>query len=456
MDGDDPRRWYARDSHPAELICSRGEMGPIASFEQRPATSVPFRFLLTAPVYGVAAGLLLAWLGADALDSRWSSGAVALTHLLTTGFLLQAMFGALLQFLPVAAGGNVWRPKLLAAIVYPLITAGGVLLGASLLAWHPVGLRVAAMLLASGSAGYALAIGTALLSTSATGATVQLLRASILALIVTVGLGVALVQTLVGPLRTPFVETADLHAAWGLGGWALLLFAGVCFYVVPMLQLTPSYPAWVGRVLGPGMLGYLLITSILVVWPRYPQWQAATAGAGLSLAIIFAVTTLWLQQHRRRRRGDATLYFFRSAMLSLLAAGGLYALRWTWDGAQAAISMLIGVLLLVGVLAAAVNGMLYKIIPFVCSLELQRQRAPLAKPSMLQFISSKAMNGQWYLHLFALALLVVSTVLPVLAQIAGVAFAASCALLEWNLVVAVRRYRSLRDPRRASVAVDES
>ena len=431
-------------------------MGPIASFEQRPTISVPFRFLLTAPLFGVAAGLLLAWLGADALASRWNSGALALTHLLTTGFLLQAMFGALLQFIPVAAGANVWRPKLLAAIVHPVITTGGVLLSASLLAWHPGGLRLAAVLLALGSAGYALAIGIALVRTSATGATVRLLRASIVALIITIGLGVALVQTLAGPLQTPFVETANLHAAWGLAGWALLLFAGVCMYVVPMLQLTPSYPAWLGRVLAPGMLASLLGASILAVWPSNFAWQGVAVGVGLLLAMVFAVTTLWLQQRRRRPRADATLYFFRSAMLSLLATGGLYALGWTWGGAQAATPMLIGVLFLVGVLVAAINGMLYKIIPFVCALELQRQRAPSAKPSMLQFISTKAMNGQWYLHLFALALLLGSTVLPVLAQAAGLVFAASCAWLEWNLLEAVQRYRGFRGPVHAIVAVGES
>ena len=69
------------------------------SFEQAPPISVPFRFFLTAPLFGVAAGLLLIWFGADALASRWNAPTLALTHLLTVGFMLEAMCGALLQIL---------------------------------------------------------------------------------------------------------------------------------------------------------------------------------------------------------------------------------------------------------------------------------------------------------------------------------------------------------------------
>jgi len=456
MDGNSSRRRHARDPHSSELTCAQSKMGPIESLEQGPAISVPFRFLLTAPLFGVAAGLTLAWIGADALSSRWSPGAMALTHLITTGFLLQAMFGALLQLVPVAAAGNVWRPKLLAAIVHPIIAAGAILLSFSLLAWHPDELRLGALLLAVGTAGYALVIGAALLRTAATGATVRALRGSIVGLLMTVGLGVTLVQALTGSLRIAFIEATDLHAAWGLGGWALLLFAGVCLYVVPMFQLTPSYPGWLGRALVPWTLASLLATSVLALWPHGLLWQEATVGAGLLLAMVFAFATLWLQQHRRRARADASLYFFRSAMLCLLSAGGLYALGQTSEGAQVAMPPLIGVLILIGVLVAAVNAMLYKIVPFLCTLELQRHKTPLAKPSMLQFISSKAMVGQWWLHLLALALLGASTQLPLLTATAGLVFAASCAWLQWNLVAALRKYRGLRGPMRASAAVGES
>lgn len=96
-------------------------MHPELSFEQAPPIGVPFRFFLTVPLFGIAAGMLLFIAGEEMLSSRWAPAALAGTHLLVAGFMLQAMCGALLQFVPVAAGGNIWRPQLVAAIVHPLL-----------------------------------------------------------------------------------------------------------------------------------------------------------------------------------------------------------------------------------------------------------------------------------------------------------------------------------------------
>ena len=65
-------------------------MHPNLSFDQAPPISVPYRFFLVAPWFGVMAGILLAWSGADALASRWTPEALALTHLIALGFMLQA------------------------------------------------------------------------------------------------------------------------------------------------------------------------------------------------------------------------------------------------------------------------------------------------------------------------------------------------------------------------------
>ena len=48
------------------------------------------------------------------------------------GYMLQAMCGALLQFVPVSTGGNIWRPKLVAVVVHPCAGAGGIAAGIGL------------------------------------------------------------------------------------------------------------------------------------------------------------------------------------------------------------------------------------------------------------------------------------------------------------------------------------
>src|SRR5690606_32113638 len=65
-------------------------MNPAAGalcYDATPALHVPLRFLLTAPLFGIAAGLLLL-AAPDALSSRWEPTAFALTHLLAVGFML--------------------------------------------------------------------------------------------------------------------------------------------------------------------------------------------------------------------------------------------------------------------------------------------------------------------------------------------------------------------------------
>ena len=58
-------------------------MQALLSFEQSPPISAPLRFFLTAPLFGMLAGALLLWGGPDLLASRWTPGALALTHLIT-------------------------------------------------------------------------------------------------------------------------------------------------------------------------------------------------------------------------------------------------------------------------------------------------------------------------------------------------------------------------------------
>jgi hypothetical protein len=54
-----------------------------------------------------------------------------------------------------------------------------------------------------------------------------------------------LAEALARGLSLPLIELANIHLAWGLGGWALMLVAAVSYFVVPMFQLTHPYPHFV-------------------------------------------------------------------------------------------------------------------------------------------------------------------------------------------------------------------
>lgn len=444
-------------------------MHPNLSFEQAPPVSVPFRFFLTAPLFGVLAGLLLAWQGQDAMVSRWSSGALALTHLLSVGFMLQAMCGALLQFVPVATGGNVWRPRLVANFVHPLILAGALALVTAFVTATPRLFQIAAPLFVAGLTLFIAAVGVAVLRTPARGMTIHVLRLALFGLAVTLALGLLLTSVLGWQARLPAAWSlptlVSVHVAWGLGGWALLLVMGVSYLVVPMFQLTPAYPPRASRLLPLGVFIALVLWSLQLLIGVALPWPVldVVAVLGLLLAAVFAGMTLWLQKRRRRRVTDTTFAFWRGAMLALLAlfVSWLVLLTFPDLGGHPRAALWLGVLALPGVFVSVINGMLYKIVPFLIWLHLQNLgNLKTLPPNMKQMISDRAMRGQLRLHFGALALLLAAVLWPPMANVAGVAMAASFLWLEWNLIGALRLYvdfrrrtlASLRDQTRADGA----
>ncbi|MFN3883706.1 MAG: hypothetical protein ACK4Q4_02975 [Rhodocyclaceae bacterium] len=429
-------------------------MHPQLSFDQAPPIDVPFRFFLTAPPFGIAAGMLLAIVGGDMFASRWMPAALAGTHLLVLGFMLQAMCGALLQFLPVAAGANVWRPRWVAGLLHPLLIVSAVLLVAAFLTQHTALFLAAAHGLGLALGFFVVVVGIALWRTPARGATVVALRIAVLGLVVTASLGILLATGLARGSEWPLLALADLHAAWGLGGWALILLAGVSYYVVPMFQLTPAYPAWLARSFPPLLLAVLLAWS-LSFDPAAPERLQAAFIGGVGMSSVFALGTLSLQQRRRRKVNDATFLFFRTAMLALLAVLASVLLLSLLPAVQhdPRGAIWIGLLAIVGVFVSAINGMLYKIVPFLNWLHLSNLCGMRAMPpTMHQMIPEKRMRGQFFLHLVALTMLLAAVWWPWLARPAGLLFAASCAFLGYNLLGAVAVYRGFKARIRADAS----
>ena len=413
-------------------------METVFDFEQTPPLSVPYRFFLSAPLFAAAAGLLLAWLGPEAFASRWSPGLLAVVHLLTVGFMLQAMAGALLQILPVAAGANVWRPLFVARCAHVGLGLGALCLAGGFLFGIPLLFRGAMLLLGATVAGYALVVGLSLTRTAARGATVVAMRLSILALLPTLVLGEFLAGAFGWQLNLPLMDLVQLHAAWAFVGWGLLLVMGVAYLVVPMFQLTPPYRPPVSTALPVAQFSLLLAWSALVLADlphKMPALLMALPVAG------FAVLTLVLQQRRRRRLPDVTLLFWRVGMLALIGAVLAVAVDVLLPEAGARLEILAGVLLIPGVFVSLISGMLYKIMPFLNWLHLQRVAPPA--PNMKHMLGEAAMTRQFRLHLLSLLVALAAVFLPVLVRPAGLLLAASALYLEWNLLGVARIYRRL-------------
>lgn len=423
-------------------------MHPDLTFEQVPPLRAPLRFFLTAPAFGVAAGLYIAIVGEDAFGSRWTPASLATTHLFALGFMLQAMCGALFQFLPVGVGQSIWQPSAVAAVVHLLLTFGTILLAAGFAIGQPVLLLAAAAFLMSGIGIFALAAGVALWRARAGIAATPLLRLALASLLIAAILGSLLATGIALPLPLPFPALTDVHLAWALGGWGLTLLIGVSSFVVPMFQLTPPYPRRLSRIAAPAMLALLLLWSLGLAGVA-PVWTNVAALGLMLLTAGFAATTLWLQRRGRRRVGDATFGFFRAGMACLLAFAASVAASLAFPALadDPRFALWLGVLALPGAFSCVIQGMLYKIVPFLAWMHLQRTGAPITElPNMRAFVSETAARNHLRLHLLALVVAATAAVaMPPLTALAGLLLTTSYGWLGTNLVIAIRRYRAFRD-----------
>jgi len=425
------------------------------SLEQAPPISIPLRFFLTAPLFGLTAALVALLYGPELLASRWSPSVLAFSHLLTLGFFTMVMCGAMLQMLPVVAASPV--PQVVAAgtaVHLSLILGTGSLVTAffSLMAsW----MKLALIFLGSGIFVFLLAVGVALWRVRHPSPTVTGMKLALVSLTVTTILGLLLGSGLLGIggwVRMP--NLVDGHLGWGLMGWVGLLLLAVSYQVVPMFQVTPEYPVWIRKGMIWWLWGGLFLWSLLLLgadaryWsPLVPAFGVIPVAAGF---LLFAAVTLGLLQRRRRRLSDATLMFWRLAMISLLGCPLLWVAGQLFPSIAQSFHypFLLGLLLLLGGAGAVINGMLYKIVPFLCWFHLQNRQLALRClsvpiPNMKEFIPDRLAKGQFVLYLLALLLAVCAIFLPQwFARAFGLLFALSNVLLWLNLFGAILRYRA--------------
>ncbi|MDP2266356.1 MAG: hypothetical protein Q8J70_07375 [Thiobacillus sp.] len=411
------------------------------AFEQAPPFSLPLRFFLTAPLFLLAAAILIVW-APESLASRSTPQALAVTHALTLGFLAMVMLGALMQMLPVVAGSPLPVPRFVAGFSHVLLTLGTVALMTGFLTAEPVAFGAAIALLGGGFTLF-LAAAAISLARAVASVTVSSLRLALLCLGLTLLIGLVLALLRAGwGFAPPVVTSTAAHVAFGLLGWILLLVIGVAWQVVPMFQITPPYPPHLRRWLTRSLFILLLLHA---VGPHLPQRALQLVDAGLAGGILlFALATLILQSRRRRKLPDVTLDFWRLGMTSLIACVFVWLVAQLWStwAHSDTYPLLLGVLFIGGFAVSVVNGMLYKIVPFLAWFHLQAQLQARAGsiPTMKNMIATRWMRMQFRLHLFVCVLLIASVLWPPLAAAAGGVLALSAVLLWINLLSAARRF----------------
>lgn len=426
------------------------------SLAQAPPISVPLRYFLTAPLFGVlAAGLLLGY-GPDAVANRWTPQLLGATHLMTLGFISMTMLGALSQMVPVLAGIRLPRPRLMSAVVHTLLTLGALMLACALLLENGTMMRLGISFLGISFGTFIAITGFCLIRAQARSATVAGMRLAVIALAVTVVLGVLRAVERAWSLQPPLTRVwTDIHMTWGLLGWVTILVISVSFEVVPMFQMTPFYPEWVRRWVTKVVMGLLVLWTLAYAVPFLPDssiqlWLGNLFAGLLALGLVlFVGTTLYLQHKRRRRLTDVTLQFWRIALLSLFVSACIWLAMQLFAALKDAqdLEVLLGALFIVGFVVSVIYGMLYKIVPFLIWLHLQEQNTTrrFRLPNMKDIIPDRHARRSLYLHLASVLLLVCAVLEPAWClRVAALTFVLSFLYLAYNLYAALGVYRKVR------------
>jgi len=418
------------------------------SLQQSPPFSVPARFLISAPLFGFFAALVLLVQGPEIIATRWSPGILAVTHFLTLGFLAMSMLGAMMQLMPVLMGTLIPRPVFFSGIIHVLLSIGTLCLGLAWLLHIQQLFIVAVTLLGFAFCIFIIVAARCLWRSENRHATRSMMLLALLALSITVGLGVYLSLGYGGQDFPLARQLTNLHLSWGLLGWVFLLIVAVAYQVIPMFQITDEYPAlhqrWLGWFVFSALVGLSL--SHLLQLDNLRMFFSLLLSNGL---LIFALTTLWVLKNRRRQLPDTTMKFWQLAMSSLILLTTSWTVSILFNITLP--DFLLAVLMIHGFAMTTINGMMYKIMPFIIWLHLSVQNKNLRVmgertsqvkvPHMRKIIAEAAGLWQFRLHFLSLVLLVLATLSPSwFFYPAAIIFAASQIFLLFNLLKAVYFY----------------
>ena len=409
------------------------------SLDQAPPISVVFRFFFSGALFGILAGIFILLFGTDIFDAR-STQAVILTHTLTLGVMLSFMFAALFQMLPVIAGIKLSAPVQKANwLQYPFILGVIGLLFAFTTAMPS--LYGLASLLLGGSLFYIVSIMLKNLfelvhhSASSKGMVLSLLS---LALVVILAL--YMTASLSGIINgTYFVQMREGHYSFGLFGWISLLIISISFQVIEMFYVTPPYPKSISTYLPFVLLGLLVLAFITGLFIPF-AWVVTKILLALFLSGYALLTLLRLTQ-KKRPLSDATIWFWRLGLVSLILS--MLTMVATLFTENETIHTL-GYLFFAFFALSIVFAMFYKIVPFLTWFHLNSQ-GYFTAPMMHEVIHPKTANKHLYIHVTTLVTFLLSLFITPFIYLAGLLTILSFSWVSYQIVHAWKLYKHTQE-----------
>lgn len=359
--------------------------------------TIPLPYLVTGIGAAALFGVLLPWIGPEALLSPDMPHVLALVHVATLGWLTMLVLGASLQLTPVMTVGPL-RAARFVRWQFPIYVTGvGVLVSGFWLFRVPL-MILGGTLVVIAVLHHTIVLERTLLLAQTRTLSMRFMAAAFLYLLVVVGLGLLMALNFqFGFLDMGWRRILLTHLTLGIAGWLTNMLVGVSYTLVRMFALVHDHDDRLGRacfaLVQFGIVGVAL--GGVLGW----AWLQIAGGLVLCGGIwLFGYDGSRMLRLRRRRPLDVTMrhsiaavvYLGVCALLVLLALiGGDHAV-----GHQAALVLA----LLVGWLGQSTVGYLYKIVPFLVwqsrfSPLLGRQKVPL----MRDMIHQRWAEASWWL-----------------------------------------------------------
>ncbi|MDE2485243.1 MAG: hypothetical protein KGL32_08390 [candidate division NC10 bacterium] len=334
---------------------------------RQPSLWVPLRYFVTAQAAFVTALLWAPWQVSDLLDFYYQGHDLALTHLLTLGWITMTIMGASFQLVPVALETTLWSERL-ACWQYWIMLFGVALMVSHFWIGHHQGLAVGAGLVLVAVILFLINMGRTLWQLPRWDIVGRHVAAALvyLASVAIMGNLMAL-DKIFDFLGGQVLRTIHAHIHLAGIGWVTMMIFGASYKLIPMFSLSElrdeRLACWEFWLLQVGLVG--LYVTLLLQSP----WATLFALLIAAAVGLFLWTMREVLRSRRRPRLDWGLRHSLTAMITLVIVTilGLW-LGTGWVPSEefaARLAFGYGVLALLGWISVTIIGMMYKIIPFL-------------------------------------------------------------------------------------------
>jgi len=409
------------------------------STDQAPPISAPVRFFLTAPLFGVLAGIFMFFSDSAILMNRFSMDSIVITHAMTIGFLAFVMLGAMTQMLPVLAGAKMPHVEFITKYSYIFLLIGtfSMLFGLSFSS-HTFEI-IAFIGLGSGFSMILVATALSLKTVSNFTATVRAISTSMVFAFLIVFMGLYLLYGyIVDDITQNHLIIANVHSVWAIFGFGVILIIGVAFQVLPMFYVAPKFKRFCKKrvvwLISTGLFLWLIFSAFFVKYEL-------VAKIWIALFVWAFATTVWIKLSRRKRPiSDVTVWYWRAASIFLTLGSFL----WIFDEFfKNEYIVMVAILIGGGFILSIMIGMMYKIIPFLVWFHLNGM-GYMTIPTMNEMINKNLSRLQFILFIGSLVGFIFAFYYGWILQVSAVSFILSMMILEYNMVEPMLTYRKIK------------